>query len=773
MKLLKKIAPLAIIAMTAMLPLAGALNIANWKGTFTPSTTAVVVGSGTIGTDDMAAALTVAKAVGIDTTTPGSVSGGESYLFEKGTKKLTLADGSNDLTDIRGTITKDQLPTTLGDLTYSDDNNDEFDYTQKVTMTAGLVETLFSNKDYNNKVPTLGMILNKGDGVLTYAMDFSSSPNCGDDIKSTTFTIMGKDYYIIDADDHCATMSLLDSGQSVTLTEGDSKTVDGKTVSIGGVFQSGDAYEATVIVDGVETKALKIGNTYKLSDGTYIGIKDIRYSPKESGKSSVVISFGSGRIDLENAGHTVSINDETVKGLAVTIGETDDTWDGLTFTWTAPERSFVAGDSSITMPGLGGLTLLTTGMTFPASPETISAVADGTDAFDIDVPMTYGDAEIPFLSSTEGDGSWDQIGAAADDLLITSAGATVVLNMSANDNHFVVSRIEGSDVTTAESYYIEPTIDEDKDSNAYITLKDVAGTTTKTLCSEVKQGDHCEFGNIDLTVTAVNNDAQTATLTRGDASTHFDRIYSMKGADIVLPTNLSAQLEEDGTYILNVTEANKDGDLNAGESAFFTLGFDDSKEVSVTNVDGTALAGDGMLQTASGAKTYIGYLASDLGSKLDWDKSADMYTADMIYYGDQVYGSVYLAGAGTTTGSGTSWTAVKDSETSAFTGKNVIAIGGTAVNGVARKMLGLDVNTPVYGSDSAWATATGVDAIGKGILWIKPDVYTPGKYVMLVAGYEGADTAKTANFLTISGSTIATDKQVLDTTGTTAVEVTA
>jgi hypothetical protein len=93
---------------------------------------------------------------------------------------------------------------------------------------------------------------------------------------------------------------------------------------------------------------------------------------------------------------------------------------------------------------------------------------------------------------------------------------------------------------------------------------------------------------------------------------------------------------------------------------------------------------------------------------------------------------------------------------------NIIAIGGTAINKVAREMLELPADTPVYGNEAGWIDNTGVDGIGKGILWLMTSPYADTKYALLVAGYEGADTEKTANFLTLK-TLPAKEKAVIDT----------
>jgi len=257
MKLLKKIAPLAIGVMIMAIPFTAALNIADWKGTFTSSTTAVVVGSGNIGTDDMAAALTVAKAVGIDTTTPSIVTG-ESYMFDKTNNHLNFGEG---LDDIKATITDTQLPTVLADGIFTDeDQGDDFDYTQKIEIEGGIDLVHFSNDDYNDGEPTLGFELDDGATILTYTLDFVNNPEFSDEaLDTTTIEMMGKIYYINDVADNETT--LLDSGTAATIVQGESMTIGGKVVQIVGVYDTGDGYETVLTVDGVETKALEEGDT--------------------------------------------------------------------------------------------------------------------------------------------------------------------------------------------------------------------------------------------------------------------------------------------------------------------------------------------------------------------------------------------------------------------------------------------------------------------------------------------------------------------------------
>ena len=138
------------------------------------------------------------------------------------------------------------------------------------------------------------------------------------------------------------------------------------------------------------------------------------------------------------------------------------------------------------------------------------------------------------------------------------------------------------------------------------------------------------------------------------------------------------------------------------------------------------------------------------------------------YPESQMYADVYFAendavitpGMGSFTAGG--WKYIKDTEVSSFSNRNLVVIGGTAVNRVARKILGLSEGTPVYGSEAAWQDATGVDGANKAIIKLATSPYASDKYALLVAGWEGPETEAAASWLT-TGTLPTTDSVLYDT----------
>lgn len=757
MKLLRKIAPFAISALMVG-SMAAAADIHSWKSTFTSSNTAVVVGSATnLATDDINAAMAIASALNMNTATSTSTSvTGEAYLFEKSSTKLTLNSTHDALDEIRTSITKDQMPTTLADGVYKDADNSDFDYTQKVSVGTGLNLSYFADRKYKGeKSPALGLELADNSHVLNYTLTFSDLPTFSNDQLATTMiTLLGKEYYISAAGSNAAgnkTLTLLDTGVAGSVVEGQTATIGGKTVSI--VYVTSDS-KVKLQVGGETTTKIGIGGTYKLSDGTYVGVKDVYYNAKDNGVSSAEVSVGNGKIYISD-GALIEFNGEDVPKLYGFIENDTTKVKSITIQWDLDDKSFVTPDSSIVLPGFETLKLLMTEMVFPTDSEEILIEPDGDDAISITAPIKSGDVTIDLLSQASDAGHFDYIGVDSSTLLATSGNATLVFNDTRTDTYFVVSY---KTTTEAESYFLSATFGGDVTNGYTTTLRDEV--TNSDVCSDKKTDGECTIGNVDLTFDVVGEDYFVVTATSDGAS--FNKLYTAKGALIYLPVN-SLTVTTAG-YInltaspvywnLTMVEADKDGNIANGDTIVYNMSFTTDAKATVSGITGVT-----MLPTVD-SDHETGYVTSDLATFVAWDKSGTEYSAKATYYGDIVSGKVYLAAAsaGTSGGGSSGWTPYTDAETTAYSSKNVIAIGGTAVNKVARKILGLDENTPVFGTDAAWKTATGVDGTGKGILDLVASPYTTGKYALLVAGYEGPDTKKTADFLTIKYADVAAGK---------------
>jgi hypothetical protein len=331
-----------------------------------------------------------------------------------------------------------------------DDDNDEFDFTQKIEM-APLQLTMFEDNDYKEDEPTVGFKVTSSANVLNYTITFSDEPLLMD-LPTADLVLMGKTYYILSNSSSGANMilTLLDAAEDTVLEEGSSAVVSGKSVTIDFI----SATEVALIIDGESTNSLEETETQKLTDGSYVGIKDIRYSSKEGTLSSVEFSIGSGKLKL-TSGSDVQINDDTVSGLSSVItnstaplGTSTGKLESIKLVWNADDDLFITEDASISLPEFESVKLSFGGLNYPVE-ETVE-VQQGGDLYATleNFPLKDGSADINFLYATAS-GTFVGFGKDASNKLVT--GTTGITYDKDTDDYFVVGWSDSSD---AESYLV-------------------------------------------------------------------------------------------------------------------------------------------------------------------------------------------------------------------------------------------------------------------------------------------------------------------------------
>jgi hypothetical protein len=741
----------------------GMAAAASYPEPFT-SNTAIVVGANAAPSDNIAAASIAANldanAVGATTVTAD----GDSYKFEKTSTKYHLGDNITQV--ISSSLDDDELPTLLADGKYIDDDNDEFDYTQKITVGPNVQLSMFEDNDYKADEPTVGFKIPSGTAVLNYTLDFSDEPLIYD-LKTTDLPFMGKSYYVLSNTTSGANLvlTLLDSADDTLLTEGETATlsVNGKAYTVTIDFVS--STETKLTVNGETTNSIAEGQTYKLSDGSYLGIKDILYSAKDTGVSKVEFSIGSGKLTLTGGGSTdVKINDDAVNGLTTWL--TNDSaisatakLSDITVQWNADEDLFVTEDTEITMPGFEAVKMSFGGLSYPAEEEIL--VQQGGDLYATleNFPLKDGEADINFLYGTTA-GAFAGIGKDANNLLRTGAtGANITFDAS-TDDYFVASWSDGSD---AESYLMKATnfvIDGSNNKTDFQYYKNGAWTDVKT---GAKDGDAISIGNAELKVWTVSKAGSTKTVLIGNnsANTNFNELWSDEGLKVHLPyvvenaTNSNEGgidfVSTDGgaqglghnatSFYLIMKEEDKNGNKAHADGDWInlTIGWDSSTtaevEVSAVNTENS----DATSTEIESTDVWRDFTYSALATEILFNKpSSGQKSVKIIYHGDEVAADVYVTSpevslVSTDAGVMT----VNDDAVSTVAGKNLVVVGGSAINSVAAELLG-----GAY-SEAAFTDMTGV-AAGEFLI----ESFTrSGKTALLVAGYNAADTEKAVTYL--------------------------
>jgi hypothetical protein len=719
----------------------GAAAAAAYPEPFT-SNTAIVVGANAAPSDSIAASSIAANVDAASTASMSSgtktVSGGESYKFEKSATAFNLGD---TFTTIRTTLDDDYLPTLLAEGVYLDDNNNEKDYTQKITMVATQL-TMFEDSDYKDDVPTVGFVYGSGDNVLTYTLTFTDTPTVSD-MNTTDLVLMGKNYYVLEAIP--TVFTLLDAASDTIVAEGESVTLTagGKTYDTSIEFV--DSTSTKLKINGEVTNKLAEGETFKLSDGSYVGVKEVLYAAKDTGISKVEFSVGSGKLVL-TSGSEVELNDDNVEGLTATISTSSGALTSIALDWDTDDDYFVTEDSELTMPGFGAVKLSFGGLDYPAEEEI--SVEHGSDTYMVlnNFPLKDSNEDIPLLY---GNGThFSGLGSESGKGLLTDANADG--NITFDDDlheYFVASYDDGRET---ESYLMQATgfkIDSGVNKTTFQYKKDGAWVDAKT---DAQDGDTVSVGNVELDVGVIDKAGENVVITNGNANTNFNKLYSKEGLQVLLPldgnnASVSPSINftsgmgfNPDTYVLQMFEEDEDGDTagaGIGGQINATFAWTTDSRVQVSSVAG----GNATAREIGSTNVFRNFKYSALATEILHDQDGDQDTLKLVYHGDEVKADVYITSSDATlAGSGEAGVmTVLDSAVSTVAGKNLIVVGGSAINSVAAELLG-----GAY-REAEFTSMTGV---GAGEFLIQ-SFDRSGKTALLVAGYNAADTTKAATYL--------------------------
>jgi len=707
---------------------------------------------------------------GTTTTTSGE---GDSFLIERTSTKYHVGD---NITTLFSSFDEDELPTLLADGKYIDNDNDEFDYTQKITVGSNVQLTMYEDDDDQ---PVVGFKIPSGETVLTYLLTMADQPLIAD-LETSDMTLMGKDYYILDQTTSGSNQvfTFLDSAVSTVLSEGETTTIGGKTASIEFIGTN----QVKLSIDGEVTNTLGASETYKLKDGSYIGIKDVLYSSKEGSVSKVEFSLGSGKLKI-TSGSEVQMNDNAVSGLTGTIANTTTQLTSISLVWVADDDLFITEDSEIIMPGFGAVKLSYGGLNYPAE-ETIE-VKQGSETYATlnDFPLKDTEEDIHFLYSTTA-GAFVGIGKDSNELLATAASGSNITFDADTTKYFIASWSDGSD---AESYVMQFTnfITEGTDEKADLQyLKDGAWVDKKT---GVKNADTISIGNVDLYIHNVSNVQNDVIVGNNSVNTNFNTLYSKEGMKVFLPylaantsvapgafnaTALGAggQVGHNATsFYLTMVEEDKSENKASGDTINLTIGWDSSTTAEVEVSAYSTTNTDGASKEIESTDVFRDFTYSELATELLWNKpTSGQKSIKVMYHGDEVSADVYITSptvsVSTSTGaSSLGEVLVKDSEVASVSTKNLIIVGGSCINSAAASVLG-----GTY-CGAAFTQSTGV---GSGEFLIKGFTGTTvtSKLALVVAGYDAADTVNAATYLRTQ--TVDTAKEYKGTSSTSATMVT-
>jgi hypothetical protein len=642
-------------------------------------------------------------------------------------------------------------------------------------------------------------------------LDFTENP-LWIDLDTADLTILGKTYYVLSTSANNS-ITLLDSATDTEIDEADTATltVGEKTYEVTAKITS--ATQVKLTINGESTNTLSAGQTQRLSDGSYVGIKEISYNSKESGVSSVEFSIGKGKLVLEN-GDEVQINDDDIDNLLVYIANASSSTtllDSITLSWAADNDLFVTEDSSITMPGFEAIKITFAGMTYPAE-ETFTLKADGDDKIMLDGFATKETTSNIYLLNGD-NGNFSLIGKDSNNKLAVGDKNGFVNFTEGVHDYFILSYKSGDE---AESYLVRATNFDDSDYPSTITadFEYLVDGSWEDLDTAVNASEEVSIGSAAFTVDWVSNEtAKTVNLSVSGSNT-FKKLYSAEGLEVYLPwqnstvyniTNNTVYTAAEACTIAqgalangelgtktvgynitglptyaNVTascnatsfkiifdEEDKDDAISGGNMFNVTVGLDSDLEVTISSI-----AGDTTAYEIGESEVYRSFVQSALATEIKDDQSGDHESVEITYHGGESYGNVFVLAPSATVsaGSGSSGGAtelgsvtVTDAEVSSVSDKNLIVIGGSCINSVAADLLG------AAACGDSFTTLTGINA-GEALI---KSFDRSGNVALLVAGYNAEDTEKATTYLVNNAVNTSVGAALKVTSATQATAITA
>ena len=772
MKMIKKITSVALGATMIGATIGGALalDLATYPKPFVNGCSfdgAIVVGANAASSDvagaiDIASSLAISGTSSTAVTTANGVSvSGEAVQMRGTSDNLWIG---KTLLDVKPVDLDDKnLPTILAKGTYMAKDGDEFDYKQKLNVSNDLKFQHFSNSDYKDKTPVLGIPISDGAGIATYDLEFTKAAESAvndnnhlTDFEDSQIRMLGKDYDIVTAVNGTdIKLELMGGAVKDMLGQGESRTytINGKTyaVEVTYIGTTSGVTQVKFKVNGQITPAKIQGSTFKLSDGTQIGVRELLETKSgDISPNQVEFYIGAEKLTLENA-RTVMQNDKNIDGLTANIDATYGSTtkiNDIKIDWSADGPQFITEDSFVEMPGLESFKITYQGYSIPITEKT-NVIASGDDVMTLKTFIEDSDShpETIELLSTVGTSTYNQIGGDGANKHLGTSPDSVPLTYSLADGsktQYFVATYQGG--KTGESYLLK--VDRATTVDG-VDIKNVA--TGEVIETQLKAGSIFTVGS-----TAIKLDSYAqgvnAIFSQASTATHFDRIISKQGLLVMLPVaginstpfiNLGTQ----NSYVLQIMEADKDGNIGYGNDINVTLGLTSDNNVKVSGLtpESKSLLSNGALYEIQDTNVYTGYEASALGTRLNLDQGPDQYSLELNYHGGESYGNVFVSAKDTGFGSVSSVSggatvcpvtlpaAMLDSEVSNYASQNLIVVGGPCVNTVSALLMGNQANCAAGFSD--------------GKATIKLFNTGAGKVAMLVAGMSAADTRRATRVL--------------------------
>jgi hypothetical protein len=708
-------------------------------------------------------------------TSAASVSGGESARIETSAQKLYLGDYLNAT---KSALTDSELPTLLAKGKLEDTDGASYDITQKINVpTTASGYAKYTQDGSSGTDPVLYLDFSSST-ANKYSYELSITPALDTTkMANKVIKIAGKEYTFsgnsaeLNASDASTGLVLYGGSTDVTLSTKTNSTyvvngvnVDVTIVGVNPNLGSTSEGAATITVNG-ESASVAKGKSYTLG-GQRVYIRDIMVTNTQPAEGAVRIFLGSDKISFIN-GTNVKKGTTTLYGSTATFtysgaGNTKITKMVVSVSpndLDSRVKYLISGNALV--DPVFGYKISLAGMT----PDLMDSSKDKIEI------MATGDNLVQLSFNNKRDQAYKVV------LLKTSStNLTATTNQTTlgGDNYNVIATVNTA--IAQNDYFIVG-------SNEYTYVKElrtVDANNDKIKVRDKSGGTESEFtySGVSGTITLddgtavpflVDEVAKTINVTSGATPV----LYTKGGAmiNLTLGTNISITEEtayNDGSYknaagtTLGTTPMVIKPVWDSTRSSGYKMGLD-------TNI-GTTIGDGTFVQVGTNydwkAITKYGSFVEKTGQN---DKVLSIYYPSAAAYLNAFVTSptAVVSSTGATTAGKLGSISITDTEAeTAKPSKNLIVVGGPAVNKVAAKLLG--VAYPTYG-----AQLTGDNAItaDQALIKLVASPYDSTKVAIALFGWDAKDTRAAAKYLVANAGAadLAKSSVVLTTTSGTAI----
>ena len=713
-----------------------------------------------IGVADILLGLAYVEGAVVSETTATTTLEGDAYKISKSSDALNLFEylsadsgtsGDELVNGPVGTVTKSEL-NALADGSITNEKG-TFTYNQYIIMPENASIVYDVDSDVSDDPALYLKFVDASLGYL-YRLSFASalksdidSADDFDDLDNKKISLLGKEFTIIDTDNSTGELDLMAGAVQDTLTEGESKTytingIDYETEVI--IITDVTTPQVKFKINGETTDALLATETFKLADGTEIGVKEIL--PNEAGdvtQDLVEFYLGAEKMTLTDAlfgtanwAGTLTVSGEDVSNVYLDIvgtfpsSGTDVSISKLDINWTTGDDYFVpiGGKLSDQLEAdqkdelfLNNLDFEFTGVDFGETEE-IKIRAAAADKMKVSVPTKTG-GDLSFYAFYSLDNTSVLLGKSADRPLITDA------NIPINKNYqFIVS--SGYYSHLLEATYFDT-------ANTRVTFKDVGLGTSFKVTANTEGTFYLDGYAYTFTANYDNGEANFTSFVSGNDAE----------GEIWTPSEAKVKISvfDNTTGLVEFTEYRKGpGDGSASDVKHVNVTVTDagsaSTEKITTNSPTSNDANFAMTSWDSETNYLDGY--TRWGTHVEYETPTGGQnpvtitypiaeaTAD-VYITSGVVSTAAAAGEATGLVQIDVASAVLDSEVADWTAQNVIVVGGPCVNTVAAELMGSPADC-----------AAGFEE-GKA----KLKLFEDENVALLVAGYSADDTRRACTVL--------------------------